>query len=102
MSDSAASTPVPKVDRKGASAPSEDALLHAFNEMRTELVSTLYYMLGNQEDAQDVAQDQRLLDRARQESQHRRRDDADADRGEQVVAVHGWRGQGTIGAPPRP
>jgi RNA polymerase sigma-70 factor (ECF subfamily) len=29
----------------------------AFNEIRIELVSTLYYMLGNYEDAQDAAQD---------------------------------------------
>src|SRR5262249_9732903 len=58
MSDPAASTPVRRADGKsGETAPSEDALLAAFNEMRTELVSTLYYMLGNQEDAQDAAQE---------------------------------------------
>src|SRR5579862_888462 len=34
-----------------------DLLLHAFNDLRDELVSTLCYMLGNQEDAQDVAQE---------------------------------------------
>jgi RNA polymerase sigma-70 factor (ECF subfamily) len=33
------------------------AFVRAFNEVRAELVSTLYYMLGNQEDAQDAAQD---------------------------------------------
>jgi RNA polymerase sigma-70 factor, ECF subfamily len=33
------------------------AFVRAFNEVRTELVSTLYFMLGNQEDAQDAAQD---------------------------------------------
>jgi len=32
-------------------------LLRAFNDMRDELVSTLWYMLGSQEDAQDVAQE---------------------------------------------
>jgi RNA polymerase sigma-70 factor (ECF subfamily) len=32
-------------------------LVCAFNEMRTELVSTLFFVLGNYEDAQDVAQD---------------------------------------------
>jgi RNA polymerase sigma-70 factor (ECF subfamily) len=32
-------------------------LERAFNEIRTELVSTLYFMLGNYEDAQDAAQE---------------------------------------------
>jgi RNA polymerase sigma-70 factor (ECF subfamily) len=32
-------------------------LVCAFNEVRTELVSTLYYFLGNYEDAQDAMQD---------------------------------------------
>ncbi len=57
MSDPAASTPAPEPARKGGAAPSDEVLLHAFNEMRTELVSTLYYMLGNRDDANDVAQD---------------------------------------------
>ena len=57
MSDPAASTPVSRLNRKGKPAPCEDALLVAFNEMRTELVSTLYYMLGNHDDAQDAAQE---------------------------------------------
>lgn len=35
----------------------EDAFVEAFNEVRAELVSTLYFMLGNHADAQDVAQD---------------------------------------------
>src|SRR5689334_12083728 len=34
-----------------------DLLLRAFNDMRDELVSTLWFVLGNQEDAQDVAQE---------------------------------------------
>jgi RNA polymerase sigma-70 factor (ECF subfamily) len=34
-----------------------DVLLRAFNELRDELVSTLMYMLGNREDAQDAAQE---------------------------------------------
>src|SRR6516162_6422968 len=34
-----------------------DLLLRAFNDFRDELVSTLCYVLGNQEDAQDVAQE---------------------------------------------
>jgi RNA polymerase sigma-70 factor (ECF subfamily) len=32
-------------------------LLRTFNEVRDELVSTLWFVLGNQEDAQDVAQE---------------------------------------------
>jgi len=40
----------------GASA-SDDLLLRSFNDLRDELVSTLWYMLGNQEDAQDCAQE---------------------------------------------
>jgi RNA polymerase sigma-70 factor, ECF subfamily len=34
-----------------------DRLTRAFNEMRDELVSTLLYVLGNREDAQDAAQE---------------------------------------------
>src|SRR3984893_12150069 len=34
-----------------------DLLLRAFNDLRDELVSTLRFVLGNQEDAQDVAQE---------------------------------------------
>ena len=34
-----------------------ELLLRAFNELRDELISTLCFMLGNQEDAQDVAQE---------------------------------------------
>jgi len=37
--------------------PSEESLLRTFNEIRDELVSTLMFMLGNRDDAQDVAQD---------------------------------------------
>jgi RNA polymerase sigma-70 factor (ECF subfamily) len=36
---------------------SADRLARAFNDMRDELVSTLLYLLGNREDAQDAAQD---------------------------------------------
>jgi RNA polymerase sigma-70 factor (ECF subfamily) len=32
-------------------------LLRAFNELRDELVSTLWFILGNREDAQDTAQE---------------------------------------------
>jgi RNA polymerase sigma-70 factor (ECF subfamily) len=34
-----------------------DLLLRTFNDMRDELVSSLWFMLGNQDDAQDVAQE---------------------------------------------
>ena len=36
---------------------SADLLLRTFNDLRDELVSTLWFMLGNQEDALDVAQE---------------------------------------------
>jgi RNA polymerase sigma-70 factor (ECF subfamily) len=36
---------------------SDDAFVRAFNEVRGELVSTLFFLLGNHEDAQDAAQD---------------------------------------------
>ncbi|HEX3315681.1 MAG TPA: RNA polymerase sigma factor [Gemmataceae bacterium] len=41
----------------GSNGSGGEALVCAFNECRTELVSTLYYLLGNQDDAHDVAQD---------------------------------------------
>jgi RNA polymerase sigma-70 factor (ECF subfamily) len=37
--------------------PGPDALVRAFNELRDELVSTLWFVLGNREDAQDAAQE---------------------------------------------
>jgi RNA polymerase sigma-70 factor (ECF subfamily) len=40
----------------GLLSPAE-ALVRAFNTMRDELVSTLLYVLGNREDAQDAAQE---------------------------------------------
>src|SRR5262249_46662993 len=36
---------------------SGDNFVRAFNEVRAELVSTLFFFLGNHEDAQDAAQD---------------------------------------------
>lgn len=36
---------------------SEDTLVSMFNQVRDELVSTLMYLLGNADDAQDVAQE---------------------------------------------
>jgi RNA polymerase sigma-70 factor (ECF subfamily) len=35
----------------------EEDFVRAFNGMRTELVSTLFFVLGNHDDAQDVAQE---------------------------------------------
>ena len=40
----------------GEAAPAVD-LVRAFNDMRDELISTLLFVLGNQEDAKDAAQD---------------------------------------------
>ena len=37
--------------------PGDDALVALFNEIRDELVSTLLYLLGNSDDAQDAAQE---------------------------------------------
>jgi RNA polymerase sigma-70 factor (ECF subfamily) len=36
---------------------SEERLVRAFNEMKDELISTLIFVLGNRDDAQDAAQD---------------------------------------------
>src|SRR5215831_17697015 len=36
---------------------SDDLLLRTFNDLRDELASTLWFMLGSQEDAQDCAQE---------------------------------------------
>ena len=44
------------MDVSGADLSTEE-FLRVFNEIRVELVNTLFYMLGNQEDAHDAAQD---------------------------------------------
>jgi RNA polymerase sigma-70 factor (ECF subfamily) len=41
----------------GIGRPGEDALVAMFNRVRDELVSTLLYLLGNADDAQDAAQE---------------------------------------------
>lgn len=41
----------------GGVQPPGQTLLRAFNELRDELVSTLLFLLGNAEDAQDAAQE---------------------------------------------
>jgi RNA polymerase sigma-70 factor, ECF subfamily len=57
MSKPAASAWVQPAATPLADVPSGETLLRVFNEMRDELVSTLWYMLGSQDDAQDVAQE---------------------------------------------
>src|SRR3954471_12356959 len=56
MSRPAASVPTP---HQAGDSPENtgEALLRTFSEARDELVSTLWFILGNQEDAQDVAQE---------------------------------------------
>src|SRR5438270_10879661 len=56
------SKPGPKTKAKPATEANEavdsgDQLLRAFNELRDELVSTLWFLLGNHDDAHDVAQE---------------------------------------------
>ena len=41
----------------GALMDTDDDFVCAFNQMRAELVSTLFFFLGNHDDAQDVAQE---------------------------------------------
>ena len=45
----------PAASSDGLPLASAERLTRAFNEMRDELVSTLLYLLGNREDAQDAA-----------------------------------------------
>lgn len=56
MSELAITHPV-RADILNGAIPSEELFVRAFNEVRTELVSTLFFLLGNHEDAQDAAQD---------------------------------------------
>jgi RNA polymerase sigma-70 factor (ECF subfamily) len=56
MSEPAASSPARAATPKGG-GPCGAEFVSAFNELRTELVSTLFFFLGNYEDAQDAAQD---------------------------------------------
>src|SRR5688572_5528924 len=51
-------TPLARATPEADGHPScGDTLVHAFNELRDELVSTLMFVLGNRDDAQDAAQD---------------------------------------------
>src|SRR5947209_863684 len=54
LGTSASVGPAPGV--QGAATPM-DRLLRAFNELRDELTSTLWFLLGNPDDAQDAVQD---------------------------------------------
>jgi RNA polymerase sigma-70 factor (ECF subfamily) len=56
MSELATKPPVRAESLDEALRP-DDAFVRAFNEVRTELVSTLFFMLGSHDDAQDAAQD---------------------------------------------
>lgn len=57
MSDQGASVSVRSASGADGLPPAGDTLLRVFNEIRDELVSTLMYLLGNAEDAQDAAQE---------------------------------------------
>lgn len=58
MSKLAVSTPKVRPTQHDADrTDSAEDFVRAFNEVRAELISTLYYVLGNQEDAQDAAQE---------------------------------------------
>jgi hypothetical protein len=48
MSELTLRSPV-QTDMDNGAFPSEEDFVCAFNQIRTELVSTLYYMLGNHE-----------------------------------------------------
>jgi RNA polymerase sigma-70 factor (ECF subfamily) len=57
MSERAATSKRARVDSANGQGVSAEGFVRAFNEVRAELVSTLFFVLGNQEDAQDAAQD---------------------------------------------
>jgi len=57
MSESAVSTVKVRQGKSVGSDVAAEDFVRAFNEVRAELVSTLFFVLGNQEDAHDVAQD---------------------------------------------
>jgi RNA polymerase sigma-70 factor (ECF subfamily) len=57
MSKMGTSVKVRSVPDPDAAVSPPEKLLRAFNELRDELVSTLWFILGNREDAQDTAQE---------------------------------------------
>lgn len=57
MSKPTLSVPAPCPAEESPMKDPGDYLLDTFNELREELISTLWYVLGSRDDAQDVAQD---------------------------------------------
>jgi RNA polymerase sigma-70 factor (ECF subfamily) len=57
MSKPAASVCIQPSTGSAEAPPAAEVLLRTFNGLRDELVSTLWFVLGSQEDAQDVAQE---------------------------------------------
>jgi RNA polymerase sigma-70 factor (ECF subfamily) len=57
MSKLGASLSMPAAAGSNGQLSPEDLLVRAFQEMRDELVSTLMFLLGNRDDAQDAAQE---------------------------------------------
>src|SRR5437762_11838560 len=57
MSKPGATPLAPTAPERDAPPSPEDALVCAFNALRDELVSTLLFIVGNRDDAQDAAQD---------------------------------------------
>jgi RNA polymerase sigma-70 factor (ECF subfamily) len=57
MSELAVSTSKVRQGKSVGSELAAEVFVCAFNEMRAELVSTLFFVLGNQEDANDAAQE---------------------------------------------
>jgi RNA polymerase sigma-70 factor (ECF subfamily) len=58
MSKLAVSTPkVRPIEPSGGPVDSAEAFVGAFNAVRAELASTLFFLLGNHDDAQDAVQD---------------------------------------------
>src|SRR3954470_15886882 len=58
MNRPGASVVAPEANNAAEAPPSPgEVLLRTFNALRDDLVSTLWFVLGNQEDAQDVAQE---------------------------------------------
>jgi len=57
MSERAATSKRTRPESANGPGVSAEGFVRAFNEVRAELVSTLFFVLGNQDDAQDAAQD---------------------------------------------
>jgi RNA polymerase sigma-70 factor, ECF subfamily len=57
MSKPGASVAAQTVDGKASTASPGEVLLRTFTALRDDLVSTLWFILGNHDDAQDVAQE---------------------------------------------